>query len=205
MKNNKSNLHQSMTVEEFENGYFYAAELKKFAKELGIEVGSLRKNEVEIHIKAFLSGEKNIELPKSINNKQNKAERDTLSPDTQIVNYVSDKQTKNFLLAEIHKKDAAIKNKSGQWYWLNDWRKKQIADNNPITYQSVINKLYELMTTKGKLPRIPSTRFNNFITDFLADPDNAGASRKQAMEAWEILKNLPIQKNYQAYKKAKES
>ncbi|OZG72730.1 hypothetical protein BTA51_14500 [Hahella sp. CCB-MM4] len=190
-----------MSVEEFEKGYFYATELKAFAKELGIDVGTLRKNEVEDHIKARLSGSKDTPLPKSVSNRKTGGSRDRLLPDSYVVNYVSDKATKAFLKEEISKRDPDLKDKSGQWYWLNDWRKEQIRNNRKITYRELIDRLYELMTTKGRLPRIPSTRFNNFITDFLADPENEGATRQEAMDEWERLKKMPVQKNYQEYKK----
>src|SRR5699024_5886866 len=127
--------------------------------------------------------------------------RDRLSPDSYVVNYVSDKATKTFLKEEISKRAPDLKDKSGQWYWLNDWRKEQIRNNRKITYRELIDRLYELMTTKGRLPRIPSTRFNNFITDFLAAPENEGATRQEAMDEWERLKKMPVQKNYQEYKK----
>lgn len=193
-----------MTLAEFDAGYFYATELKAFAKELGLKVGSLRKNEVEAHIRAVLSGKTPKALPKSVPNRKTSGVRDELTLEAPIVNYVSDKATKGFLKAEIHKIDPAIRDKSGQWYWLNDWRKKQIGANRAITYGDLVDRLYELMTTEGKLPRIPSTRFNNFISDFLADPANKGKSRQQAMAAWEELKTLPVQKTYQDYKKAKK-
>lgn len=196
-----SKLYRNMSVEEFEKGYFYATELKAFAKELGIDVGTLRKNEVEDHIKARLSGSKDTPLPKSVSNRKTGGSRDRLLPDSYVVNYVSDKATKAFLKEEISKRDPDLKDKSGQWYWLNDWRKEQIRNNRKITYRELIDRLYELMTTKGRLPRIPSTRFNNFITDFLADPENEGATRQEAMDEWERLKKMPVQKNYQEYKK----
>lgn len=194
-------LYNNMSVEEFEKGYFYAAELKAFAKKLGIDVGTLRKNEVESHIKTHLSSNRDAPLPKSVSNRKTNGNRDRLLPDSYIVNYVSDKKTKAFLMQEVSKRDPDVKNKSGQWYWLNDWRKEQIRSNRKITYLALIDRLYELMTNEGRLPRIPSTRFNNFITDFLADPENDGATRQKALGEWERLKKMPVQKNYQEYKK----
>jgi hypothetical protein len=38
-----SKLNKHMRVEEFDHSYFYAVELKAFAKTLGIAVGSLKK------------------------------------------------------------------------------------------------------------------------------------------------------------------
>lgn len=40
-------LHPSMTVREFDDGYYYAADLKKFAWKLGIPTGTHRKIELE--------------------------------------------------------------------------------------------------------------------------------------------------------------
>ena len=199
-----SKLHKNMSMEEFENGYFYATELKAFAKELGIDVGTLRKNELEEHIKACLSGKKGTPLPKSVSNRKTGGSRDKLSLDSYVVNYVSDKATKAFLKQEISNRDPQLKDKSGQWYWLNDWRKEQIRNNREITYRELIDRLYELMTTEGRLQRIPSSRFNNFITDFLAAPENEGATRQEAMDEWERLKKMLVHKNYQEYKKFRD-
>ena len=47
-------LHRGMSLEEFDNGYFYAADLKVFAREIGITVGNFRKFELEELIREFL-------------------------------------------------------------------------------------------------------------------------------------------------------
>ncbi|MEH0007712.1 MAG: hypothetical protein V6Z82_03220 [Flavobacteriales bacterium] len=192
-------LHENMSREAFENGYFYTAELRRFAKSLGIAVSNLKKDEIELHIKARLFGYAG-ELPVAVPNRRDDTSRDLLRLDSRVVNYVDDRTTKDFLLAQLERKHGPLPYKSGQWYWLNDWRKEQIRNNRKITYRELIDRLYELMTTKGRLPRIPSTRFNNFITDFLADPENEGATRQEAMDEWERLKKMPVQKNYQEYK-----
>lgn len=153
-----------------------------------------------MHIGAFLTGDKEIELPQSVSNRKTKGNRDRLEPNQPVVNYVSDKTTKAFLMLEIKAKDSQISQKSGQWYWLNAWRKQQVLSNNPITYQDLVNKLYELMTTTGRLPQIPSTRLNNFITDFLADSVNRGKTKTDAVKQWALLKEQPIPKTYSDYK-----
>lgn len=43
-----------MSVEEFGNGYFYAADLKIFARSFGLAVGNFRKFELEELIRGFL-------------------------------------------------------------------------------------------------------------------------------------------------------
>lgn len=51
----KPKLSKSMTEEQFENGYWYALEVKAFADEIGIPLASrLRKDELEDLIRRFL-------------------------------------------------------------------------------------------------------------------------------------------------------
>jgi len=51
----KTKLTPSMTLKEFENGYWFATELKEFADDIGVpSVGKLRKDELERAIKLFL-------------------------------------------------------------------------------------------------------------------------------------------------------
>ena len=49
-----STLHREISVDEFDNGYFYAAELKAFARDLRITVGNFRKLELEALIREIL-------------------------------------------------------------------------------------------------------------------------------------------------------
>lgn len=77
--------------------------------------------------------------------------------------------------------------------------RNQLKTIKKITYQDLIDQLYKLMTTEGRLPRIPSTKFNNFITGYLMDTNNIQATRKEG--AWEKLKGMPVQKEYAAYKR----
>jgi hypothetical protein len=51
----KTTLSRSMTLTQFDNGYWYAAELKEFAETIGIpSANKLRKDELETAIKHFL-------------------------------------------------------------------------------------------------------------------------------------------------------
>lgn len=51
----KTKLSPSMTLSEFENGYWYAAQLKDFGEAIGIpSSGKLRKDELERAIRSFL-------------------------------------------------------------------------------------------------------------------------------------------------------
>jgi len=188
-----------MTVKEFDGGYFYAAELKSFAREIGIRVGNLRKLELEGLIREYLRTGL-VPSHKLIPPRKAGAARDALRADNLVVNYVGDGKTKAFLRAIIADRHPELRDKSGQWYWLNDWRRKQQEGKRRFSYQDLANRLYELMTTEGRLPQIPSARMNNFITDFRDDPANAGASRAEVMKAWEELKEQPGPNTYEAYR-----
>ncbi|WP_144756265.1 SAP domain-containing protein [Bartonella saheliensis] len=191
-----------MTLEEFEGMYFYAEELKQIARSLGLRVGSLKKNELEQHIKAHLFG-LSSPLPVDIPNRQNKGERDKLAMDSRVLNYVSDKKTKAFLQENVEKKFGVLPDKSGQWYWLNHWRKSCILAGKDINYGDLVDHLAVLKQKRERLPKIPSTRMNNFISDYLADETNSNQGRQKALEEWFKLKSTSLPKEYQAYKQAK--
>lgn len=194
-------LSENMSPDTFDAAYFYATDLKAFAREIGIKTGNLRKTEIEDLIRSFLATRvvpHAVITPPRISQHQ----RDSLTASTQVVNYVGDKKTKAFLLSLVHAVSPNIKPKSGQWYWLNDWRRKQQSSKAQFTYQMVADHLLSLMQTRGKLPQIPSARMNNFITDFQSDPENSSVSRDDILQAWDQLKRHPGPKTYDAYQRA---
>ena len=187
-----------MSVEEFDDGYFYAAELKAFARHLGIAVGRRRKLELEALIRDFLRTGV-VPSPAPEPRRRSGAGRDRLAAGTVVRNYVDDRTTKDYLRGLVRAHAPSLKDKSGQWYWLNDWRHGQIQAGRRITYADLGTRLLELMRTEGRLPRIAAARFNNFMTDFRADPANKGKSRADAVAAWEHIKAVPGPKTYAAY------
>ena len=198
----ETKLSKTMSVAEFDAAYFYASDLRKFAGELGISVGNFRKIEVENLIREFLATGVVPAKQPTLPRKDNKS-RDVLEEQTIVVNYVGDKATKSFLLALVWERNPHARNKSGQWYWLNDWRRSQQERGDEFTYGDVAGKLLDLMETEGKLPPIPSARMNNFITEFQADPINSGSTRNDVLKAWSVLKAASGLKTYEYYKKLK--
>ena len=192
-------LHKGMSVEEFDNGYFYASELKVFARDIGITVGNFRKFELEELIREFLWTGKVPDHKPVLPRKVGKA-RDVLKSDAVVTNYVGDKKTKTFLLELVHAETPGLGRKSGQWYWLNDWRRKKQRARERFTYRDLAEHLRTLMQTKGRLPQCPSARMNNFITDFMADPANVGTPRKEVLKAWNWLKAQPGPKTYSEFR-----
>ena len=195
-----STLHRGMSVEEFDNGYFYAADLKAFAREVGITVGSFHKMELEDLIRQFLRTGKVPDRKPVVLRKAGQA-RDRLESDMVVANYVDDKKTKAFLLELVHAEAPGLRRKSGQWYWLNHWRRKRQQARARFTYRDLAGRLRELMQTEGRLPQIPAARMNNFITDFWADPTNAGIPSKDVLKAWNWLKAQPGPKTFAEYRR----
>ncbi len=191
-------LHAAMLVEEFDDNYFYAAELKTFARQLGIAVGRRRKLELEALIREFLRTG-TVPLAKPGPDRRSGESRDRLAAETTVRAYVDDRKTKAFLRDLVHARVPQLKDKSGQWYWLNEWRRRQLRAGQRITYADLGNRLLELMRSEGRLSRIPAARFNNFVTDFWTDPANKGKTRGDAVAAWESIKSVPGPKTYKAY------
>lgn len=193
-----------MTVEEFENGYWYAVEVKAFALELGIpSVSTLRKDELEDLIKHFLrTGNIKISKRKQTSRLEVKDIEKGLSLDLGVVNYSDTKETKSFIRQEALKIVPQLPIKSGVLYRLNRWREEQLNLGKKTTYGDLVKKFIELSQTKGKFVPAPSGRYINFLADFLANETDV--TRQMAIEAWHRLKKLDIPKDYQSWKKYKQ-
>ena len=193
-----------MSVKDFDDGYFYMSELKDFARATGIAVGNRRKIELEEAIREYLSsGAVSGHAPRR--NRIAGQPRDALTPDSVVKNYVDDRQTKDFLLTLVLAEHPGLTNKSGQWYWLNDWRRNQLAAGRTLRYAQLSRQLRTLMETPGRLPQIPSARMNNFITDFRASPGGADTPHDEVMSAWQWLKKQACPKTFADYQRLKRS
>ena len=189
-----------MTVAQFDNGYWYAIELKGFAKAIGIpSAGKLRKDELERAIKHFLSTGETGELPRR--NLAINGIRDTergLRLDLPVVVYTNDKETKDFLEREAQKIAPGLKRKSGARYRLNRWREEQLTAAVAITYGDVVREYVWLSQTTGPFAKIPHGRYINFMSEYLAS--EKCATREQVVKAWAELKTLDIPKDYRSWK-----
>ena len=195
-------LNQNTSVEDFEKNYFYAVELKEFAKSIGVSrAAKLRKDQLEKIIKSFLStGVVTQAIDKLDTSKSERDfEKSQLKMDTVVINYCSNKITKTFIKTEAMNIQPNLPKKSGVWYWINRWREEQL-EKTSITYGDIVHQFIGLSNKKERLPRIPSTKFNNFISDFL---EAQKGSRAEAIIAWEQLKETNIPKTFEAWAKQK--
>ena len=196
-------LSKSMSVRQFDNGYWYALEIKAFADDIGIPSASkLRKDELEELIKHFLrTGSIRNPTRKTLSRSGVRDVEKGLTLALPVVSYTNDKETKDFIVREALKIAPKLKRKSGARYRLNRWREQQIDNGIKITYRDVVREYVRLNQMQGSFPQvqIPSGRYINFLSDFLAGEKNA--TRAQALKAWEQLKKAEIPKNYREWKK----
>ena len=187
-----------MTIKDFENKYWYMSELKALAKSLEIPFDSrTRKNQLEKIIIQFLQtgtvNQKNCFRHKSRN-------KDILNNSSCVENFSNKKETWDFIQSEMNKRFPELKPKSGAKYWLNRWIENKLSHGEKIPYEDVICEYIRLNKTEGKLPQIPSCKFNNFISDYLANEKNA--ARADALTAWTTLKDMKVKKDYITWKKS---
>jgi len=202
MERRATKLSASMTQAQFDNGYWSATEIKKFAKTIGIPSASrLRKDELEKAIRIFLKTGK-IESPtqRSLSASGAKDVELGLSLSLRVAVYTNDKETKDFLEREAQKLVPGLKRKSGVRYRLNRWREEQLVKGVKITYGDLVKEYVRLNQTKEPFAQIPYDCYINFVSDFLAG--ERGATREQALRAWKKLKKLDTPKNYRSWKQA---
>ncbi len=192
-------LHKGMSVEEFDNGYWYATDLKAFADTIGVQkTDKLRKDELEKILRAYFeSGKVDKATPKRLKSAQSNV-RDSdkkLTRNTLVVNYINDQKTKDFVFGQADK--ICPKSKSGERYWINRWREQQLEAGKAITYGELIDHLVELRKQPGRLPQIPSTKYNNFVSDYLSA--NEGSTKAEAIAEWDRLKAVDVPKTFAGY------
>ncbi|MDH3748085.1 MAG: SAP domain-containing protein [Gammaproteobacteria bacterium] len=197
----KTKLSKSMSVTDFDNGYWYATEIKSFAKEIKIAgVSNLRKDELEELIKHYLRSGK---VKRSTNKRPRVSGRKDsdrgLKLSLPVGVYTNNKETKSFIVREAKKIAPDFKEKSGSRYRLNRWREEQIERGVKITYGDLVRRFVELCQTDGRFPQARSGRYVNFLSDYFSG--EKGANRDEAIKAWKTLKGLDIPKTYSAWKK----
>ncbi|HYR89453.1 MAG TPA: hypothetical protein VE422_35590 [Terriglobia bacterium] len=203
--NRRMKLSASMTLSQFENGYWYATQLKDFGEAIGIPSASkLRKDELERAIGSFLvTGKAKNPTKKNLSTSGIKDVERGLSLELEVVRYTNDEETKSFLEREAQKCVPGLKRKSGVRYRFNRWREEQLVNGVKLTYRDLVEEYVRLNQTKQPFAQIPHGRYINFMSDFLAA--EKGATREQAMKAWEKLKSLDVPKNYRAWTQVRSS
>ena len=201
MKSRGARLSTSMTETEFDHGYWYAGDLKKFAEKIGVPSASrLRKDELEQAVKHFLRTGQARSFAARAMEKRGPRDIDLgLRLNLPVVHYISNRQTKHFIEQAAAKLEPGFKRKSGTRYMLNRWREEQLRQGRRITYGDLVRHAIELNTTKDGPLRLEHGRYINFISDFMKA--NKRAPMSEAIAAWNALKKLDAPKTYHAWLK----
>jgi hypothetical protein len=194
-----------MTLAEFDHGYWYALELKDFAKRIGIlSAGKLRKDELEAAIRTFLRTGKKAGAPqRSFAVSGVKDVERGLSPRLRVVRYTNDPETKDFIEREALKLAPRMKRKSGARYRLNRWREQQVTGGVKLTYRALVAHYVRLCQSEEPFAKIPPGRYINFLSDYLAA--RGGDRRQEAIRAWHTLKQLDAPKTYRGWVRAQSA
>ena len=195
-------LSPTMTLREFENGYWYRDQLKDFAERIGIPAATkLRKDELEKAIVMFLrTGSAALPTKRSLRRTGVKDVERGLHLKLRIENYTSNRETKGFIIEQARLMAPDVRKKSGVWYRLNRWREEQITSGARPTYADLVRQ-YIVLNKMQRFERIPVGRYNNFVADFLAADKKA--TRAEIVAAWNELKRLDVPKNYVSWVKAR--
>ena len=199
----RTRLTKTMTEREFENGYWYATELREFAMKIGIpSANKLRKDELERALKHFIRTGESRNLVKRGLLKKGPRDVDTgLRLDLPVVHYTSNRETKDFIQREASRIEPGFKRASGTRYLLNRWREAQISSGRRITYGDLVKEAIRLNKTKQGPLRIEHGRYINFISDFMRA--NKNASQADAVRAWKEIKTMDAPKKFAAWAKAR--
>jgi hypothetical protein len=195
-------LSPTMTLREFENGYWYAEQLKTFAERIGIPAArKLRKDELEKAIVVFLqTGKAALPTKRSLRKTGVKDVDRGLDVRLRIEHYTSNRETKDFIVEQAHLWAPEVREKSGVWYRLNRWREEQITRGKRPTYGGLVRQYIALNKMK-RFEKIPYDCYINFLAEFLAA--EKPVTRAEAIAAWTQLKGLDVPKNYTSWVKAR--
>src|SRR4029078_8703295 len=90
-----------------------------------------------------------------------------LSLDLPVVNYTSNRETKDFIEREAAKLEPGFKRKPGTRYLLNRWREEPLSAGRGITHRHLVEQAIVLNKTKQGPLRVEHGRYINFISDFM--------------------------------------
>ena len=194
-----------MTLRQFDNGYWYATQLKEFGEAIGIpSAGKLRKDELESAIRSFLvTGKAKNPTKRNLSTSGVKDVERGLSLELAVVRFTNDQETKSFLRARVAEARSGSEAKIRRSVRFNRWREEQLANGVKLTYRDLVEEYVRLNQTTQPFSQIPHPRYVNFMSDFLAA--RTGATREQAIRAWAILKTMDAPKTYSAWARAPKS
>jgi hypothetical protein len=189
----KPKLEPGMSVADFTGYYWLKADLIELAKRLGLPTHGY-KPELSARIERRLRG-----LPDRADSKQQRAQgpRDSENPlhrSTPVVNYKSDAKTRAFFESQIGPEFHFT-------YHVNQFRQK----NDGLTYGDLVDEWIaerDRRRSEGyTAPIAAHGKYNRYVRDFFADPDNHGKTLRDAVASWNSVKDNRGDLRYKARKK----
>jgi hypothetical protein len=199
-------LSKAMTLRQFDHGYWYATEIKRFAQSLGVPAAhKLRKDELEKAIRHFLAHGKVVSPTKRDVSRSGVKDVDRgLRLNRRVILYTNDHETKAFLEREALKLEPTFKRRSGARYRLNRWREAQLTRGVRITYRDLVKEYVRLNRPETTHRRAPTGRhYIYFLSDFMSA--NPGATMATAIRAWKAVKRMDAPKEYRAFQHRKSA
>jgi len=174
-------LDPKMSVQEYKSYYWMAADLARFARQLGLRASG-PKLKLSARIERRLRGLPDPHDPAATPTKGPRDSDRPLTRDTPVVNYKSDQKTRRFFEKQIGPEFHFT-------YHLNQWR----LARRKLTYGDLVDEWVaerKRRRSEGyQAPMAEQGKYNRFIRDFFADKKNQGKSLGDAAAAWNAIKN----------------
>lgn len=173
------NLNQSISIQDFNDFYWKKSELINFCKKNNLSFYG-DKIEITQRINKFLTTGQMTHPIRKIINDQKDSQSKLLTPDTVVINYKSDRITRDFFIREIGKHFTF---KSTVLNWIKEQQQRKIT----LTYGDIIHKwkeIYNEQTNSLFRTKIPiQFQFNQFMRDWKLAKAGPGARK-----AWTFIR-----------------
>ncbi len=183
-------LNRSISIKDFNEFYWKKNELINFCKQNNLSSCG-NKIEVTQRIGAFLATGKEMHFVKGLTRNQRDSHFKLLTPNTVVMNYKSDKVTRDFFIREIGKHFTF---KSTVLNWIKEQQQRKIT----LTYGDIVHKwkeIYNEQTNSLFQTKIPiQFQFNQFMRDWKLAKAGPGAKK-----AWVFIRShrgLPTFSHY---------
>ena len=188
MNKNKPKLNKNISVNDFNNWYWYKKELVEFCKQNKLKTTG-RKPELTERISYFLQNG----CPPKTNNLKSPTNKKTIQA---LPRSIDEPIPENYTSSELYR--AYFKSIIGDHFHFTAYMMKYIKNNPGITFRQYTNEWqaeHERRKDKNYKPDImKSCEYNQYIRDFFID--NKDRSLKDAIECWKHIKSLPGNNKY---------
>ncbi|MBS2969511.1 SAP domain-containing protein [Metabacillus sp. KIGAM252] len=182
----KPNLTLDTPVQEFKDYYWLKEELQSFCRKHGLSPSG-SKSELSSRIELFLQ---TGEILKPLRSPRKRESHSQLSLETVITeNHRCSQEARVFFKTVI-----------GPKFHFSTYIQNYFKTHAGYTYRDAVYAWHEEEERKKessyKTAIAPQFEYNQFTRDFFADPANKGKTRKEAIDAWNTVKNLPGSNRY---------